>query len=240
MVGLRFGHVVDQLVDALGVVDLRADRDRQELAGRVLVGMRQRQEGQEHVVADADFQQQAIGALDVAEDRAVGQHHALRHAAGAGGVDDAAGLVARQRADPAVRSPASSLASPRLIASPQVSDAQRQLLRLVPRLHRDQEAELRRLHRRRQQARLAIAGPETMTPLAPLWVRTWRLSSTVLVAKAGTVMAPTAMIARSAISHSGRFSAISADPVARLARRARSGRARAPARRRRPAPSGST
>ena len=58
--------------------------------------------------------------------------------------------------------------------------------------------------------RLAMPGLEMMTPRAPLWVRTCRLSSTVLVEKAGTVIAPTAMMARSEISHSGRFSAIRA------------------------------
>src|SRR3546814_15262390 len=43
----HLGDVRGQLVDALGIVDLGADRDREELAGRVLVGVRQRQEGQE-------------------------------------------------------------------------------------------------------------------------------------------------------------------------------------------------
>jgi hypothetical protein len=59
-------------------------------------------------------------------------------------------------------------------------------------------------------ARFAMAGLEMMTPRAPLCVRTCLLSSVVLVEKAGTVTAPTDMMARSEISHSGRFSAISA------------------------------
>src|SRR6266481_303076 len=55
--------------------------------------------------------------------------------------------------------------------------------------------------------RSAMAFDETMTPRAPLWLKTWRWSATVLVANDGTVMAPIDMMARSAMGHSGRFSA---------------------------------
>src|SRR3546814_20702682 len=82
----------DLLVDALGIVDLGADRDREELAGRVLVGVRQRQEGQEDLGMLLEIRQilqELVRAEAVADDRAVAEHHALRPAGGAGGIDDA-------------------------------------------------------------------------------------------------------------------------------------------------------
>ena len=58
-------------------------------------------------------------------------------------------------------------------------------------------------------SRFATLPPETIAALAPLWVRMWRWSAAVLLVKVGTVMAPSVMMAMSAISHSGRFSATS-------------------------------
>ena len=104
---------------------------------------------------------------------------------------------------------ASSLTSPRLIASPQVSERSGSCC-----VRCRFSIAIRKFNSGASMAagktRFAIAGFETMTPRAPLWVRTCRLSSAVLVEKAGTVIAPTDMMARSQTSHSGRFSAISA------------------------------
>ena len=89
IVGPRLGHVRREVLDALGVIDLRADRDRQELADRVLVGVGERQEGEEDLVAEAEALEQSQSARAVGHDVAVGEHHALGRAAGARGVDEA-------------------------------------------------------------------------------------------------------------------------------------------------------
>ena len=92
----HLGHVARQLLDGFGVVDLGADGNREHQPGRVFVGVRQRQEGEEHLVIHAELEQDMVGALAVAEDRAMAQHHALGRAAGAGGVDQAGRVAARE------------------------------------------------------------------------------------------------------------------------------------------------
>ena len=87
-------HVGGQGLDALGVVDLGADGHGKELARRVLVGMGEGQEGQEHLVVQAQFHERLPGAGAVVQDRPVVKHHALRRAAGARGINDAGGVAA--------------------------------------------------------------------------------------------------------------------------------------------------
>ncbi len=96
-------HVGGQDLDLLGEIDLRAERDREEHAAGVLVGMRQRQERQEHLVAEPDRLQQLHRAVAVGEDVAVRRHHALGQAAGARGVDEAGDIGARDVARPSFR-----------------------------------------------------------------------------------------------------------------------------------------
>ena len=64
-------HVGGQRLDPLGEIDLGAERDREHHAAGVLVGMRQRQERQEDLVAEADGLEQAEGAVAIGEDVAV-------------------------------------------------------------------------------------------------------------------------------------------------------------------------
>ena len=90
----RLNHVRRQGIGAFGVVDLGANGDGQELPRRMLVGMGQRQEGQEHLVLEFQVPQDVPGAGDVAEDRPVAEHHPLGRAAGARGVDQARGVGA--------------------------------------------------------------------------------------------------------------------------------------------------
>ena len=47
-------HVGGERLDALGEIDLGAERDREQQAAGVLVGVRQRQERQEDLVAEPD------------------------------------------------------------------------------------------------------------------------------------------------------------------------------------------
>ncbi len=94
----RLEQVGRQRLEPVGVVDLGADRERQELPGGVLVGVRRRQEREKNLVlVEAEQRERGIGPGDVGEQVAVAQHHALGHAAGARGVDEAAGVAARQR-----------------------------------------------------------------------------------------------------------------------------------------------
>ena len=100
----RRTHLLDvtgQLLQSLGVMDAAAQRDRQELAAGVLVGMAQGQEREEHLIVPAEI----LGddprrAVDVAQDHAVVLHHPARRAAGAAGVDDAGEVLAPDSGDP--------------------------------------------------------------------------------------------------------------------------------------------
>ena len=84
--------------EAVGVIDLRPHRHGQELSGRVLVGVGQRQERQEDLaVAEIEGFEYRVGAGDVRQNVAVGQHDALGVAPGAGRVDEAGEVVAHQR-----------------------------------------------------------------------------------------------------------------------------------------------
>ena len=89
IVGRASIRLVDQRVGALGEIDLGADRHRKHQAGGVLVGMRQRQEREEDLVAEAEFVEKIDRADAVGDDGAVAEHDALRLAAGAGRVDQA-------------------------------------------------------------------------------------------------------------------------------------------------------
>ena len=92
----RLADVAGELLGALGVVDFGAGGDRQELAAGVLVGMRQRQERQEHIVAAADLAQHLRAAATVVQDGTVRQHHAFGRATGPRGVDDAGEILGRE------------------------------------------------------------------------------------------------------------------------------------------------
>ena len=96
----------------LGKVDLRADRDRKHHPGGVLVGMRQRQKTQEHLVAETENFEQAIGAAAVGDDVAVGGDHPLGDAPGARGEDQAGDVVRRHLGD-ALRYVVGRLVAPR-------------------------------------------------------------------------------------------------------------------------------
>ena len=79
----------------LGVIDLRAERDREVLAAGMLIGVAGRQEGQEDLVVPAEVGGDDVdAAFDIVQDHAVVLHHAARRAAGAAGVDDAGEVFA--------------------------------------------------------------------------------------------------------------------------------------------------
>ena len=98
IVGLHFLDVGGELLEAFGVINLRAQRDREMLPAGMLIGVARRQERQEHLVVPAEILGDDVGAaFDIVEDRAVMLLHAARRAAGAAGVDDAGEVVARRR-----------------------------------------------------------------------------------------------------------------------------------------------
>ena len=81
-----------------GIDHLGAGPEQEELAGGVLVAVRQRQEGQVDLLrAQRQRRQHVVGAAAVRQDRAVRQHHPLGRAAGAGGVDQAGQRVGGDR-----------------------------------------------------------------------------------------------------------------------------------------------
>ena len=69
----RFEQVGGERLGPLGKIDLRADRDREHQTGGVLVGMRQRQKAQEHLVAEPENLEQAKSAAAIREDVAMGR-----------------------------------------------------------------------------------------------------------------------------------------------------------------------
>ena len=95
----RFEHIGGERLGAFGKIDLRADRNREHFAGGMLVGVRQRQKAQEHLVAEPELLEYPIGAAAVRDDVAVGRHDALRDAAGSRGVDQAGGVIGLDRSD---------------------------------------------------------------------------------------------------------------------------------------------
>ena len=107
----RGAHLLDvagKLFQAFGIVDLSAQRDRQVLAGGMLVGMAEREERQEHLGRAARLVPgEILGedggcAGDVAQDRAMMLHHPARGAAGTAGVDQAGQVLALDPGDPGV------------------------------------------------------------------------------------------------------------------------------------------
>ena len=105
----------------------------------------------------------------------MGQHHALGRAAGARGVDEAADVVAPKLRDRAVEIAREIVDRP----APASSKSRQFTSRLAMRwamagfLHRHDEGEIRGFEGRRQHT-LGNRRVETMTPLAPLWLSTWR------------------------------------------------------------------
>ena len=97
--GLGLGHVGAQGFDALGVIDLGTDRKREELPRRVLIGMRQRQEGKKNLVAQVKLAEGIFRAPTIMHDGAVVQHHTLRRAAGAGRIYNAGRVIALPASD---------------------------------------------------------------------------------------------------------------------------------------------
>ena len=96
----RRAHFLDvgrEFVEALAVIDLRAQPDRKVLPGGMFIGVRERQEGEEHFIVPAEiFRDHRAAALDIVQDRAVMLPHPARGAASAAGVDDARQIVARR------------------------------------------------------------------------------------------------------------------------------------------------
>ena len=89
-------HIGRQRFDPARVDDFGTGPEQEELAGRMLVAVRQRQEGQIDLVGDRrQCRQQVIGAAAVGQDRPVRQHRPLRRAAGAGGIDQAGQRLGR-------------------------------------------------------------------------------------------------------------------------------------------------
>ncbi len=82
-------HVGRQMFDAPGVGDFGADAEQEELARRVFVAVRQRQEGQIHLAPQPKRAQQFERTAAIRQDGAVRQHDPLRRAASARGVDEA-------------------------------------------------------------------------------------------------------------------------------------------------------
>ena len=104
---LHFLDIGGELLEALGVIDLRAERDREVLPAGMLVGMAGREERQEDLVAPAEIGRNDVGrAFEIGEDRAVVLLHAARRAAGAAGVDEAGKVVAAETLRHPVRSAA--------------------------------------------------------------------------------------------------------------------------------------
>ena len=138
----------------------------------------------------------------------MGQHHALGRAAGARGVDEAADVGAAKARDYRFQIVGSLIAG-----CEQVAPADQLLGDALcdgKIFDGDDEAQVMGFQGRRQHAFGDGPRRDDDAACAPLWLSTWRWSATVFVVKAGTVMAPIDMMARSAIGHSGRFSATSA------------------------------
>ena len=95
IVGLDLLDIGGELLEALGIIDLGAERDREMLAAGMLIGVAGRQERQEHLVVPAEIGGDDVdAALDIVEDRAVVLANAARRSAGAAGVDEAGEVVA--------------------------------------------------------------------------------------------------------------------------------------------------
>ena len=90
---MYFGHVGGKTFDAFCIIDLGTDGDREELSCGMFIGMAERQEGQEHLALQTHIPKGIICTHAVMQDRTVMQHHAFRRAPGAGGVDDAGGIL---------------------------------------------------------------------------------------------------------------------------------------------------
>jgi hypothetical protein len=80
-----------------GIVDLRAEPDREHLPAAMLIGMACRKEGEEDLVAQPEVVGDHVdAAFDIVQHRAVMLHHAARRAAGSARVDDAGEILARE------------------------------------------------------------------------------------------------------------------------------------------------
>src|SRR6266403_361427 len=77
----RFEHVGGERFCTFGKVDLGAERDREHQPRGVLIGVRQRQEIQKYLVAEAEDFEQEIGAAAIGENVAMAGHHPFGNAA---------------------------------------------------------------------------------------------------------------------------------------------------------------
>jgi len=82
-------HVGGQVLDPAAIDDLGPEARQEELADGVLETVRQRQERQIGLVAQAQRAHQLKGAAAIGQDGPVRQHHAARQTGGAAGVDQA-------------------------------------------------------------------------------------------------------------------------------------------------------
>uniref|UniRef100_A0A494G9R2 Uncharacterized protein n=1 Tax=Solanum lycopersicum TaxID=4081 RepID=A0A494G9R2_SOLLC len=119
----------------------------------MLIGVAERQEGQEHLlVADPEVVDEHFrGPRRIVEDRAMMLHHATRRATGATGVDKAGGIVARHRLPTRLEVGAIRLAA-RNKRLP-VEHLHIALLADAHVLHRDHGLDIRTQHRGHQHAR---------------------------------------------------------------------------------------
>ena len=86
----------------LGIEDLRADADRQELPAGMFIGVAEREEREKAlVIRQLEVVDQNVRrARHVAQDRAMVLQHAARCPAGAAGIDDAGGVLAADTGKP--------------------------------------------------------------------------------------------------------------------------------------------
>ena len=88
--GFRLFDIAGKLFQALRIIDLRAQSDREELPPGMFISVAERQEGEEYLVIPTEiFRDNLRGTGDIVQDRAMVLSHAARCAAGAAGVDDA-------------------------------------------------------------------------------------------------------------------------------------------------------
>ena len=85
-----FLDIRGEFLEAFGVINLSAKRDREVLAARMLISVACRKKGQEYFVTPAEIRRDDVdAAFDIVQDRAVMLPHPARRAARAAGVDQA-------------------------------------------------------------------------------------------------------------------------------------------------------
>src|SRR5205085_4396840 len=92
---LHFLDVRSELFEALGAINLRAERDRKHLSAHMLIGVACGQEGQEHLIVPTEVGRDDVGrSFEIVEDRAMVLADSAWSAARAAGVDDAGEVTA--------------------------------------------------------------------------------------------------------------------------------------------------